>query len=95
MSEELQIIPQREKQCNVTTADNNFHPPAYRVADVGWRVQDGGYPHTIYMYAAVWQGNTIGAERRISKRFNSFNITTKQGVYFTVHSLGSIQINWK
>ena len=24
-------------------------------------------------------------------RFNSFNITSKRGVYFTVHSLGSIR----
>ena len=26
-------------------------------------------------------------------RFNSFNITSKRGVYFTVHSLGSIRTN--
>ena len=28
-------------------------------------------------------------------RFNSFNITTKRGVYFTVRSLGSIRNIWK
>ena len=26
-------------------------------------------------------------------RFNSFNITSKRGIYFTVHSLGSIRTN--
>ena len=26
-------------------------------------------------------------------RFNSFNITSKRGVYFTVHSLGSVRTN--
>ena len=28
-------------------------------------------------------------------RFNSFNITFKRGVYFTVHSLGSIRTNFQ
>ena len=102
-NENCQDLPtgRRQKLINIKFVDKMYHgslqPVCPLTSKVKWTVTFFFTVQWCAVQSTSFQYSTV--QYIILKlgilRFNSVNITSKQGVYFTVHSLGSIQTNFK